>query len=84
MFCEGTRFTSIKHKESMIVAREKGLPELKHHLLPRTKGFSLLAKGAPGRSNYLNIFFKNTIIYLLFRFNRWTLWNFKNKTTINI
>lgn len=49
MFCEGTRFTEKKHKESMIVAKEKGLHELKHHLLPRTKGFSLLAKGAPGR-----------------------------------
>jgi len=66
MFCEGTRFTSIKHKESMIVAREKGLPELKHHLLPRTKGFSLLAKGAPGRSNYLHFFFKNHLFAFSF------------------
>jgi lysophosphatidic acid acyltransferase/lysophosphatidylinositol acyltransferase len=49
MFCEGTRFTADKHAESMKVAREKNLPELKHHLLPRTKGFSLLAKGAAGR-----------------------------------
>ena len=29
----------------MKVAREKGLPELKHHILPRTKGFVLLMKG---------------------------------------
>jgi hypothetical protein len=34
----------------MKVAREKGLPDLKHHLLPRTKGFNLLVKGASGRS----------------------------------
>jgi len=39
MFPEGTRFTKEKHAASMIVAREKGLPELKHHLLPRTRGF---------------------------------------------
>ena len=50
MFCEGTRFTKQKHEESMKIARDKGLPELKHHLLPRTKGFCLLAKGAAGRS----------------------------------
>ncbi|KAB7497631.1 1-acyl-sn-glycerol-3-phosphate acyltransferase delta [Armadillidium nasatum] len=39
LFCEGTRFTSKKHEASMEVARQKGLPELKHHLLPRTRGF---------------------------------------------
>ncbi len=50
MFCEGTRFTEQKHEESMRIAKEKGLPILKHHLLPRTKGFSLLAKGNQGRS----------------------------------
>lgn len=35
----------------MKVAREKGLPELKHHLLPRTKGFTMLNQGAAGRVN---------------------------------
>lgn len=49
MFCEGTRFTQRKHEESMKIAQEKGFPVLKHHLLPRTKGFSLLARGATGR-----------------------------------
>jgi len=29
----------------MEIAREKGLPELQHHILPRTKGFVLLMKG---------------------------------------
>jgi len=51
MFCEGTRFTKSKHETSMKVAREKGMPELKHHLLPRTKGFSMLNRGASGRIN---------------------------------
>ncbi|CAF0812380.1 unnamed protein product, partial [Didymodactylos carnosus] len=46
MFCEGTRFTEKKRVESMKVAEEKGLTELKHHILPRTKGFTLLLDGA--------------------------------------
>ncbi|OXA44372.1 1-acyl-sn-glycerol-3-phosphate acyltransferase gamma [Folsomia candida] len=40
LFPEGTRFTSDKHAASMKIAAEKGLPLLKHHLLPRTKGFT--------------------------------------------
>ncbi|CAF4595999.1 unnamed protein product [Rotaria sp. Silwood2] len=47
--CEGTRFTEKKRLISMKVAREKGLPELKHHILPRTKGFTLLIQGAENR-----------------------------------
>lgn len=52
MFCEGTRFTKTKHEESMKIARDKGLPELKHHLLPRTKGFSIIARGAQDRGEF--------------------------------
>ncbi|XP_045630152.1 1-acyl-sn-glycerol-3-phosphate acyltransferase gamma isoform X2 [Ursus americanus] len=40
LYCEGTRFTEKKHRVSMEVAVSKGLPVLKHHLLPRTKGFT--------------------------------------------
>ncbi|KAM6956650.1 1-acyl-sn-glycerol-3-phosphate acyltransferase gamma [Aplochiton taeniatus] len=40
LYCEGTRFTEEKHQLSMKVADSKGLPRLKHHLLPRTKGFT--------------------------------------------
>jgi len=29
--------------------KKKGLPELKHHILPRTKGFTLLLQGAEDR-----------------------------------
>ena len=39
LLCEGTRFTKEKHEASNAIARKKGIPELKHHLLPRTKGF---------------------------------------------
>ncbi len=43
----------------MKIAEEKGLPELKHHLLPRTKGFTLLLQGAEDRSKmtFLSLFF---------------------------
>jgi len=43
--CEGTRYSNEKRLESMKIAREKGLPELQHHILPRTKGFVLIMKG---------------------------------------
>ncbi|UJR37543.1 hypothetical protein I4U23_030245 [Adineta vaga] len=49
LFCEGTRFTEKKRIASMKIACEKGLPELKHHILPRTKGFTLLLQGAENR-----------------------------------
>lgn len=39
MNAEGTRFTPLKLEASQKFAREKGLPVLKHHLTPRTKGF---------------------------------------------
>lgn len=44
MFSEGTRFTETKHQASVKFASERGLPILKHHLLPRPKGFILCAK----------------------------------------
>ena len=37
---EGTRFTEQKLEASQKFAREKGLPVLKYHLTPRTKGFA--------------------------------------------
>lgn len=39
LFPEGTRFTAEKHQASLRFAKEKGLPELKHHLSPRIRGF---------------------------------------------
>jgi len=49
MACEGTRFTELKRLASMQVAHEKGLPELKHHILPRTRGFTMIMQGAKGK-----------------------------------
>lgn len=49
LFCEGTRFTETKRQASMVVARQKGLPELKHHLLPRTRGFVLTMNSIKGK-----------------------------------
>ena len=43
IFCEGTRFTRAKFKMGVEFARSKGLTELKYHLMPRTKGFAVLA-----------------------------------------
>ncbi|XP_071477177.1 1-acyl-sn-glycerol-3-phosphate acyltransferase delta-like [Diadema antillarum] len=40
IFCEGTRYTKEKYEKSQAFAKERGIPGLKHHLLPRTKGFA--------------------------------------------
>jgi lysophosphatidic acid acyltransferase/lysophosphatidylinositol acyltransferase len=40
LFPEGTRYSVEKHKASQEFAASRGLPDLKHHLIPRTKGFS--------------------------------------------
>uniref|UniRef100_A0AAY4DEJ1 1-acyl-sn-glycerol-3-phosphate acyltransferase delta n=1 Tax=Denticeps clupeoides TaxID=299321 RepID=A0AAY4DEJ1_9TELE len=49
LFCEGTRFTEKKHQISMQVAETKGLPKLRHHLLPRTKGFCVTVQNLRGK-----------------------------------
>ncbi|XP_070567898.1 1-acyl-sn-glycerol-3-phosphate acyltransferase gamma-like isoform X2 [Ptychodera flava] len=49
LFCEGTRFTEEKKVKSNEIARQKGLPELKHHLLPRTKGFVVVMEAFKGK-----------------------------------
>jgi len=53
LFCEGTRFTETKHQLSMEVARKKGMPELKHHLLPRPKGFCMALNGFKDKIDYV-------------------------------
>ncbi|CAB0045171.1 unnamed protein product [Trichogramma brassicae] len=40
LYAEGTRFTPEKAEASKKFAKEKGLPVLKHHLTPRTRGFT--------------------------------------------
>ncbi|XP_071754120.1 1-acyl-sn-glycerol-3-phosphate acyltransferase delta [Centroberyx gerrardi] len=49
LYCEGTRFTAKKHQISMQVAETKGLPKLKYHLLPRTKGFWVTVQNLRGK-----------------------------------
>ena len=53
ILAEGTRFSDDKHAASMEVATSKGLPHLKHHLLPRTKGFTLLCNAVNNRIEWL-------------------------------
>ncbi|XP_022051095.2 1-acyl-sn-glycerol-3-phosphate acyltransferase delta isoform X1 [Acanthochromis polyacanthus] len=48
LYCEGTRFTPKKLQISMQVAESKGLPKLKYHLLPRTKGFWVTVQNLRG------------------------------------
>jgi len=57
IFCEGSRFTEAKHEKGLQFAREKGLKELKYHLIPRTKGFSVLAKHlkTTGEGNFFSL-----------------------------
>ena len=70
MACEGTRFTEAKRLESMKVAREKHLPELNYHLLPRTKGFTLIMQGAQGKSKAPATFLDRHSLLLLFSSGR--------------
>lgn len=51
LFCEGTRFTPEKHRASMEYARQKNFPELKYHLLPRTKGFNYCVQHLKNKTN---------------------------------
>jgi len=53
MFSEGTRFTPTKHEACLKFAEERGLPKLKHHLLPRPKGFCFTAKFLRDKVTYL-------------------------------
>jgi len=55
LFPEGTRFSQEKFAASQKFAAARGLPELQHHLIPRTKGFSFTGKQSyhmlnPGRN----------------------------------
>ena len=55
LLCEGKRFTEEKHKVCLKVAKEKGLPHLKHHLLPRPKGFTVSLQALKGKGKVKGI-----------------------------
>lgn len=40
LFPEGTRYTKQKYIASQEFAKSRGLPQLEHHLIPRTRGFT--------------------------------------------
>ena len=58
IFAEGTRLTEAKVQASVEYAREHGLPELKHHLLPRSRGFSMTVQyfKDKGKVEFPNVF----------------------------
>lgn len=71
---EGTRFSQAKHEASVKFAEERNLVPLKHHLIPRPKGFvtcvPLLQKHkCPSILNMqLSIDKKSDVIYKTFLF----------------
>jgi hypothetical protein len=49
----------------MKYAREKNLPELKYHILPRTKGVTMVMQGAKGESKLSKNIFPISLIPLI-------------------
>ncbi|ESO92258.1 hypothetical protein LOTGIDRAFT_121170 [Lottia gigantea] len=49
MYPEGTRFTEEKYQSSLEVSRSRGYPDMKHHLLPRPKGFTAFVRDMKGK-----------------------------------
>jgi lysocardiolipin and lysophospholipid acyltransferase len=60
IYPEGTRITKKKHAESLKFAAERGLPQLNHVLLPRTKGFVTLVQSLP---TAINCLYDSTVAY---------------------
>jgi len=49
----------------MKYAREKNLPELKYHILPRTSGVIMVMQGAKGKSKLPeNVFFYSITLFV--------------------
>lgn len=44
LFAEGTRFTPEKHQASVEFALSRNIKPLKHHLIPRTRGFNYIVR----------------------------------------
>ena len=60
LLCEGTRRTDEKLKASQQFALDNNIVPLKHHLFPRTKGFSLIVEGLHDIGIFkMSIYFKN-------------------------
>lgn len=53
LFCEGTRRTEDKLKASQEYAIQNNMKPLKHHLVPRSKGFSMMIHELCHEGKYL-------------------------------
>ena len=53
IFCEGTRFSQDKFLQGVEYAKTAGLTPLKYHLVPRTKGYAILAQSLKHEGNLL-------------------------------
>lgn len=62
LFAEGTRFTPEKHQASIEFALSRNIKPLKHHLIPRTRGFNYIV-----RHYYREIIFNKRIDEKYFR-----------------
>lgn len=66
---EGTRFTEKKHEASVKFAQDRGMTVLKHHLIPRTKGFTASLESLRGRCPAIydiNLAFKKDAVVSIF------------------
>ena len=54
IFCEGTRFSQDKFLQGVEYAKTAGLTPLKYHLVPRTKGYAILAQSLKHEGNLLH------------------------------
>ena len=53
IFCEGSRFSQEKFEKGVEYAKREGLTPLKYHLVPRTKGYSILAHSLKHDGEYM-------------------------------
>lgn len=93
LYCEGTRFTETKHQISMQVAESKGLPKLKYHLLPRTKGFTTTLQCLKGTGSvnkhtqclscsiHIGFFFLICFFFSILQYLLCMMWLLTSKTT---
>lgn len=56
LFCEGTRFSKEVQTKRLQYAQSRGLPELRHHLIPKTKAFSSMVLGMKEGANFPSLF----------------------------
>ncbi|XP_066507436.1 1-acyl-sn-glycerol-3-phosphate acyltransferase delta isoform X3 [Hoplias malabaricus] len=84
LYCEGTRFTEKKHKISMEVAEKKGLPKLKYHLLPRTKGFCVTVQNLRGKETTKHQLYSGCLMGKSTMPTYGFLWTQSQRTSLNV